>query len=78
MNKAINIQSTVEVDDENVAYMSCQIGCSVDMLNLSIQVINKELYAKNKTLVAEKCTEFIKESLQEAVSQGWDIIQLKL
>lgn len=78
MNKAINMQSTVDVGNEHVVYMSCQVGCAVDMLNLSIQVVNKELYDQNKDMVSEKCGEFIEEAFSEAVEQGWEMLDVNL
>ena len=75
MKKSITVQTTVEKDGQNIAYMSCQIGCSIDMFNISMQVINKKLYEENKSLVAEKANEFFKESLSEAIANGWDILK---
>lgn len=75
MNKSVNVQTTIEKDGENIAYMSSQISCSMDMFNMSIQIMNKDLYTKNKSLVKEKAEEFIRESFAEAVANGWDILK---
>ena len=75
MNKSVSVQSVVEKDGENIAYMSSQISCSMDMFNMSIQIMDKDLYAQNKSLVKEKAEEFIRESFAEAVANGWDILK---
>ena len=75
MNKSVSIQSIREKEGENIAYMSSQISCSMDMFNMSIQIMNKDLYAQNKSLVKEKAEEFIKESFAEAVANGWDVLK---
>lgn len=75
MNKSVSVQSVIEKDGENIAYMSSQISCSMDMFNMSIQIMDKDLYAQNKLLVTEKAKEFIKESFAEAVANGWDILK---
>ena len=75
MKKFVSIQSNVEKDGENIAYMTCQIGCALSTFNLSIQVTNEELYKINKSLVKEKAEEFIRESFAEATANGWDILK---
>ena len=75
MNKSVSVQSVIEKDGENIVYMSSQISCSMDMFNMSIQIMDKDLYAQNKLLVTEKAKEFIKESFAEAVANGWDILK---
>ena len=75
MNKSVAVQSVIEKDGENIVYMSSQISCSMDMFNMSIQIMDKDLYAQNKLLVTEKAKEFIKESFAEAVANGWDILK---
>ena len=75
MNKSVSIQSIREKEGENIAYMSSQISCSMDTFNMSIQIMDKDLYAQNKSLVKEKAEEFIRESFAEAVANGWDVLK---
>ena len=75
MNKSINVQTNIEKDGKSIAYMTCQIGCSMNAFNLSLQVIDKELCKTNKSFVNEKVKEFLKESFAEAVANGWDILK---
>lgn len=75
MKRSLSLQSVVEKDGRNVAYMSCQIGCHVDTFNMTIQIVDKELYEQNKSLVKEKAEEFIRESFADAVANGWDILK---
>lgn len=75
MKRSLSLQTVVEKDGRNIAYMSCQIGCHVDTFNMTIQIMDKELYEQNKSLVKERAEEFTKESFAEAVANGWDILK---
>lgn len=77
LDKTINVRSIVDIEGVDVVHMNCQIGANVDNLNISIFVSNKELYEDNIELVKEKCAKFMKESLKEAVSQGWDMLKVE-
>ena len=75
MNKSINVQTNIEKDGKNIAFMTCQIGCSLNTFNMSIQVMDEELCKINESFVNEKAKEFIRESFAEAVANGWDILK---
>lgn len=75
MKKFVSVQTSVEKDEKNIAYMSSQISCALNTFNLSIQITNEELCKTNKSLVKEKMEEFIRESFAEAVANGWDILK---
>ena len=40
-----------------------------------MQVTNRDLYEQNKELVREKAQEFLKESLAEAIANGWEMLK---
>ena len=75
MKRSLSLQSVVEKDGRSIAYMSCQIGCHVDIFNMTMQIMDKELYEQNKSLVKEKAEEFLRESFAEAVANGWDMLK---
>ena len=76
MKKIITVSTCVEVDGENIAFMTCQIGRTLDLFSISIQVINEKLCKENMSLVEEKAKIFLSESFSEAVANGWTMLDI--
>jgi len=78
INKSLSVQSEIKIEEKTAGFLSCQIGCEMSSsLNLSIQVIDKELCEKHEEEVRNICEEFIKMALNEAVETGWNILKVE-
>ena len=77
INKSINIQSLITFEEQNAGFLNCQIGCDMSSINLSVQVIDKELCKKYEEELQKMCGEFIKTSLEEAVKVGWNMLKVE-
>jgi hypothetical protein len=79
INKTISMHSTVKHKNDElkeVVHMSCNIDSGMTNLNLSLHIIDKESYKENLDELKQKFEEFLNQSLQEAISVGWDMLDI--
>ncbi len=77
INRTLNVQSLISVENQDIGFLSCQIDCNVKSLNLSIQITNNELCEKHKEEVQRMCSEFMRASFDEAAKVGWDMLKVE-
>lgn len=79
ISKTVNINTTVTDKNDKlkeVAHMSCNIDSDCSYFNMSVHISDKELYKNNIEELKEKFEEFLKHSLKEAATSGWEMLDV--
>ena len=80
INKTINLQKQISIGEgiekRNIAFLNAQISEGYGVLNMSIQIMDKEALNENDEYVRSEIEDFKNQVVNEAVISGWDLLKI--
>ncbi|QNO14918.1 hypothetical protein HYG86_09100 [Alkalicella caledoniensis] len=74
INRTINLNGQIKVNDKIVAHLNAGINSSAMGMNITLNIVDKELAMDNEDIVIDQYTQFEQKVKETAKELGYPII----